>query len=321
MEPLVRVGNLTKRYSRRHPDASRGTLRALGGGSTESAHGADDTSQVVRALDSASGAVHGADSKSQVVQALESASGETVHALDGVSFSILAGTTLGVVGESGSGKTTLGLCLACLERATSGHIWLNGSEITQLTEGELRRVRPQVQMVFQDPVSSLDPRWRVQEIVGEPLMIQLRYPRKQCKDQVVTLLEQVGLSADLCRRMAQELSGGQRQRVAIARALAREPKLLILDEALSALDCSVQAQIANLLLALQSSLGLTYLFITHDLAMAACMADEIAVLHRGRITEMGKVEQVLCDPQHEITRTLVAAMPRLMPTSLSSRNQ
>jgi peptide/nickel transport system ATP-binding protein len=241
------------------------------------------------------------------------ASREFVHALDSVSFSILPGTTFGVVGESGSGKTTLGLCLACLDRATSGHIWLNGSEITQLTEGELRRVRPQVQMVFQDPVSSLNPRWRVQEIVGEPLMIQRRYARKECKDQVVTLLAQVGLSADLCSRRAEELSGGQRQRLAIARALALEPKLLILDEALSALDCSVQAQIANLLMALQSSLGLTYLFITHDLAMAARMADEIAVLDRGRITEVGPPEQVLHHPQHEVTRTLVSAMPRLTP--------
>ena len=246
---------------------------------------------------------------------------EAVPALDSVSFSIVQGTTFGVVGESGSGKTTLGLCLACLERATSGNIWLNGREVTQLTEAEQRRVRPQVQMVFQDPVSSLNPRWRVQETVGEPLMIHRRCNQKQCRDRVVALLERVGLSADLCSRMAQELSGGQRQRLAIARALALEPKLLILDEALSALDCSVQAHIANFLMELQSSQGLTYLFITHDLAMAAYMADEIAVLDRGRISELGTAEQVLCDPQHEITKTLSAAMPRLSPTSLPSRER
>jgi peptide/nickel transport system ATP-binding protein len=267
-EPLVRVDNLSKRYSRRR----RGTTE------------------------------------------------EAVHALDSVSFSIVQGTTFGIVGQSGSGKTTLGLCLAGLERATSGHIWLNGSEITQLSESELRSVRPQVQMVFQDPGSSLNPGWRVEEIVREPLMIQRRCSRKECSGRVVKLLERVGLSADLCNRFAQELSGGQRQRLAIARALALEPKLMILDEALSALDASVQAHIANLLLELQSSLGLTYLFVTHDLGMAAHMANDIAVLDRGCITEMGTAKEVLCNPKDEITRTLLAAMPRLSPMGSFSHN-
>ena len=243
---------------------------------------------------------------------------EVVAALDGVSFSIFSGTTFAIVGESGSGKTSLALCLACLEPPTSGRIWLNGLELTLLDETELRAVRPQVQTVFQDPVSSLNPRWRVQEILAEPLVMQRRFSRRECTDRAATLLERVGLSADLGSRTALELSGGQRQRLAIARGLALEPKLLILDEALSGLDCSVQAHIANLLAKLQTSLGLTYMFITHDLTMAAHMADQIAVMHQGRIVEQGTAEKVLRLPQHEITKRLMAAMPRLSPAASSS---
>ena len=244
---------------------------------------------------------------------------EVVLALDDVSFSIFPGTTVALVGESGSGKTSLALCLAGLERATSGRIWLNGLELTLSDEKELRSSRAQVQMVFQDPVSSFNPRWQVQDIVTEPLAIQRRFARRECTDRAAILLERVGLSADLASRTAQELSGGQRQRLAIARALALEPKLLILDEALSALDCSVQAHIANLLMELQTSLGLTYLFITHDLTMAAHMADEIAVIHHGRIAEHGAAEKVLRLPQHQITKTLLAAMPRLNPAASSQQ--
>jgi ABC-type oligopeptide transport system ATPase subunit len=248
-------------------------------------------------------------------------SGEALLALDGVSFVIFPGTTYAVVGESGSGKTSLALCLACLERPTSGKIWLNGREVTRLDETGQRTVRPQAQMVFQDPVSSFNPRWRAREILTEPLALQRRVSQRESTERAATSLERVGLSPDFANRTAAELSGGQRQRLAIARALALEPKLLILDEALSALDCSVQAHIANLLMELQASLGLTYLFITHDLAMAAHMADEVAVLHRGRITEQGAVEKVLRHPQHEITRTLVAAMPRLGPGGLRTQEQ
>jgi ABC-type glutathione transport system ATPase component len=248
-------------------------------------------------------------------------SGEGVLALDGVSLVIFPGTTCAVVGESGSGKTSLALCLACLERPTSGKIWLNGREVTLLDETEQRTIRPQAQMVFQDPVSSFNPRWRAREILTEPLVLQRRFSQRECMERAATLLERVGLSLDLASRTAPELSGGQRQRLAIARALALEPKLLILDEALSALDCSVQAHIANLLMELQASLGLSYLFITHDLAMAAHMADEIVVLHRGRITEQGAPEKVLRHPQHEITRRLVVAMPRLSLGGLFSQEQ
>ena len=236
---------------------------------------------------------------------------EPVLALDRVSLSIFQGTTLALVGESGSGKTSLALCLACLERPTSGSIWFDGRDITLLDEEEQRGVRRKIQIVFQDPVNSFNPRWQVQEILLEPLAVQRRLRQPECRDRGVALLERVGLSAALINRRPRELSGGQRQRLAIARALALEPKLLILDEALSVLDCSVQAHIANLLVELQASLGLTYLFITHDLAMAAHMADEIAVMHRGQIAEQGAAEEVLRLPQHQITRTLISATPRL----------
>lgn len=236
---------------------------------------------------------------------------ESVRALDDVSFSVFRGRTFAVVGASGSGKTSLALCVGCLERPTSGSIWLDGREATQMTESEQRGIRPQVQIVFQDPVSSLNPLWNVGKILVEPLAIQRRFTHRECHDRAIGLLERVGLASDLVSRKAQELSGGQRQRLAIARALMLDPKLLILDEALSALDCSVQAHIANLLMELQASMGLTYLFITHDLAMVAHLADDIAVMHRGRIAEQGTSEKVFCRPEHEITKTLVAATPRL----------
>ncbi len=237
--------------------------------------------------------------------------GEELHALNGVSFSIFPGTTLAVVGESGSGKSTLAACLACLESPTTGSIWYEGKDLVKLAERARRQVRPQLQLIFQDPASSLNPRWSVLEILVEPLMLQRNFTREERNHCANSLLERVGLSPDIVERPPTELSGGQRQRLAIARALALEPKLLILDEALSALDCSVQAQIANLLMELQSSLGMTYLFITHDLAMAAHLADEIAVMNRGRIVEQGPADIILQQPKHETTRQLLAAVPRI----------
>ena len=232
-------------------------------------------------------------------------------ALDGVSFEIGGGTTLALVGESGAGKSTLALCLAALERPTSGGIWLDGRELTALGERELRVVRPAIQMIFQDPASAMNHRLTAGEIIEEPLRIQLRGNRTERHERVRELLEGVGLPASSARRRLGEFSGGQRQRLAIARALALEPRLLILDEALSALDCSVQAQIANLLLDLQAASGVAYLFITHDLGMAAHMADRIAVMDRGRILECGAVEEIVHHPQHDRTRALLAALPRL----------
>jgi ABC-type glutathione transport system ATPase component len=235
---------------------------------------------------------------------------EELLALDGVSFTILPGTTLAVVGESGSGKSTLAACIACLESPTSGDIWFAGVDIAKVGEHVHRQVRPQIQLIFQDPASSLNPRWRVLEILIEPLILQRELSHEEMNLRARSLLDRVGLSQDIAARLPTELSGGQRQRLAIARALTLGPKLLILDEALSALDCSVQAQIANLLMDLQSSLGMTYLFITHDLAMAAHLADEIAVMNRGRIVEQGPAEAILKQPEHDITRQLLAAVPK-----------
>jgi len=232
-------------------------------------------------------------------------------ALRGVSFSISPGSTLALVGESGSGKSTLALCAACLERPTSGKIVFDGNEITALNEKQVREMRPQIQLVFQDPARSLNPRFSALEIVSEPLFVQGRFNKREREVRARALLTQVGIPQEKALQKAVEFSGGQKQRLAIARALALEPRLLILDEALSALDCSVQAQIANLLLELQSSLGLTYLFITHDFAMAGHLADEIAVMERGRIVELGDAEKVLRAPKQEITRRLIVATPRL----------
>jgi ABC-type glutathione transport system ATPase component len=238
-----------------------------------------------------------------------------VSALDGVSFSIYAGTTLALVGQSGSGKSTLALCMACLEPVSSGRIWFAGTEITALEEGQRRAMRPEIQVVFQDPASSLNSRFSALELVTEPLNIQKRLDKREKRYKARDLLERVGIPREKINQRPQEFSGGQRQRIALARALALEPKLLILDEALSALDCSVQAQVANLLLELQASFGLTYVFITHDLAMAAHLADEIAVMDRGRIVEMGAAESLVKTPQHAITQRLLQAAPRVSATT------
>jgi peptide/nickel transport system ATP-binding protein len=242
-------------------------------------------------------------------------------ALDGVSLSIPARTTLALVGESGSGKSTLALCIACLEHPTSGSIWFEGIDVADLHENQRRLLRPQMQLVFQDPASSLNPRWTALEIVSEPFFVQGRFSKQERGDRACTWLDHVGISRKMANRRAAELSGGQKQRLAIARALALEPKLIVLDEALSALDYSVQAQICNLLLELQSSLGLTYLFITHDFSMAAHVADEIAVMDHGRIVETGPSEKILRSPAHDATRSLLAATPRVpeaQPTLVNS---
>src|SRR6202171_2020055 len=230
-------------------------------------------------------------------------------AVDSVSFSILPGTTLALVGESGSGKSSLALCLACLERVTAGQIWFEGRDLAALEEKELRAVRPKLQLVFQDPANSLNPRWTVGKIVAEPLLVQARIAKRERDARAAQVLERVGLSAEYLERRPQELSGGQRQRVAIARALILEPKLLILDEVLSALDCSIQVQIANLLVELQRAHGLAYLFITHDLKMAAHLADEIAVMSRGKIVEQGAAEEILRDARRPETQNLLSAGP------------
>src|SRR5215469_4453660 len=236
---------------------------------------------------------------------------EEVRGLDGVSFTIFRGSTLAIVGESGSGKSTLAFCLACLEKPTSGLLRFEERELLQLSERELRPIRRKIQLIFQDPASSFNPRWKVLEILTEPLTLRANLGRDEIRLRALGLLEQVGLSSSMEKKQPIELSGGQRQRLAIARALMLDPELLILDEALSALDCSVQAQIANLLVELQCSRGMTYLFITHDMAMAAHLADEIAVMSKGRIVEKGSPDKILKQPENEITRELLAAVPRL----------
>ena len=231
----------------------------------------------------------------------------TMTALAGISFVIYPKTTLALIGESGSGKSTLALCIACLQSPTSGSIYLESNEITGLKEKELRSVRPQIQLVFQNPASSLNPRLSVLDIVTEPLDVQGLLDEREKHEKACELLDRVGLPLEKVLRRPDELSVGQKQRVAIARALVLNPKLLILDEALSALDCSIQAQVANLLIELQASLGFTYLFITHDFRMALHLADEIAVMEQGQIVEFGKAESVFHSPKHFITRQMVNA--------------
>jgi peptide/nickel transport system permease protein len=220
-----------------------------------------------------------------------------VSALNGVFLSIYSGKTLALVGESGAGKSTLARCIAGLERPTAGRIWFDGIELTSLDEKLLRMVRPKIQLIFQDPAGSLNPRFTALQTVSEPLIVQGKLGSHEIRGRAFSLLERVGLSKDMSAAKTTDFSGGQRQRLAIARALALEPKLLILDEAMSALDCSVQAQIANLLLDLQSSLGLTYLFITHDLSMAAHLADEVAVMAHGRIVEQKLPANIMRAPE------------------------
>src|ERR1700751_2973871 len=232
-----------------------------------------------------------------------------VRALAGVRFSIFPRTTLAVVGPSGSGKSTLALCLACLEPVSSGRIWFAGTEVTALDVKQQRAIRPSIQMVFQDPASSLNPRMSALELVSEPLNIQNRFDKRERRHRAYDLLQRVGLPREKAAQRPDGFSGGPRHRIAIARALALEPKLVILDEALSALDCSVQARVANLLIELQALLGLPYVLIPHDLAMAAHLADEIAVMEHGQIVEMGTVRSVVDSPQHAITRRLLLAAP------------
>jgi peptide/nickel transport system ATP-binding protein len=248
-----------------------------------------------------------------------SARRERITALDGASLTIPSGTILALVGESGCGKSTLARCLACLEEPTSGRIWLEGTEVTALSERELRAIRPRTQLIFQDPASAMNPRWTAAEIVAEPLVLKHQMRREERSASVRFLLERVGLPASFAARRLGELSGGQRQRLAIARALALEPRLLILDEALSALDCSAQAQIVNLLLRLQSACGISILFITHDFAIAAHIADLIAVMEQGRIVESGAPSDLVRHPQQYPTRSLLAALPRLSDPARESQ--
>ena len=233
-----------------------------------------------------------------------------VRAVDGVTLRLAPGRTLAVVGESGCGKTTLGRALVMLQAIQGGRVIFEGEDLGALSPRALRARRSRFQMVFQDPFSSLDPRMRVQEIIQEGMLGMASPPPPALRAaRTAALLEQVGLDADCAKRYPHEFSGGQRQRIAIARALAVEPRLLVCDEPTSALDVSVQAQILNLLRDLQDRLGLTYVFITHNLAVVEHIAHEVAVMYLGRVVEQGRVADVLGRPAHPYTRALLASMP------------
>jgi oligopeptide transport system ATP-binding protein len=232
-----------------------------------------------------------------------------VKAVDGVSFEIERGKTLGLVGESGSGKSTTGYCILQLLRPTDGSIRFNGAELTTLRGEALRRMRREMQIVFQDPYSALDPRMTVGNIVAEPLHVHGLGTRHSRQARVRDLLDVVGFDPTFVNRYPHEFSGGQRQRIGIARALALNPSLIVCDEPVSALDVSIQAQILNLLKDLQQEFGLTYLFIAHDLAVVRAMSDAIAVMKEGKLVEYGPAEQIYTFPEHEYTRALLSAVP------------
>jgi ABC-type glutathione transport system ATPase component len=228
-------------------------------------------------------------------------------AANDVHFEIAPGKTLALVGSSGSGKSTVARCVMRLEKPDAGEIWLGETDIAHLPAAALSPFRTKIQMVFQDPGTSMNPRMSAVEIIEEPLLIQRRGNREERRKRVAKLIEEVRLLPDQMNRRASEFSGGQQQRLAIARALALEPKVLVLDEALTGLDLSTQAQIANLLLELQAAHSLTYLVISHDLALVARMADHIALMSAGTVVEQGPTRQIISQPEHQETRRLVEA--------------
>jgi peptide/nickel transport system ATP-binding protein len=242
-----------------------------------------------------------------------------VRAVDDVSLDIHAGETLGLVGESGSGKSTLGRLILRLIEPTSGSVRFDGKDLLAASRGEMRRMRREMQIIFQDPFASLDPRFRVEEIIAEPLIIHrgtygetTEGGKRELATQVSGLLRAVGLDESIRRRFPHEFSGGQRQRIGIARALALRPKFIVADEPVSALDVSVGAQIVNLLAQLQRDFGLTYLFISHSMPVVRYLSTRIVVMYRGKIVEIGDTEQITERPQHPYTRSLLEATPEIV---------
>lgn len=236
---------------------------------------------------------------------------QVIRAVDGVSFSLKRGETLGLVGESGSGKSTLGRTIIRLYEPDQGSVLFNGQDFLSLQRENLRQARRKMQMIFQDPYASLDPRMTIGRAIEQPLEVHKLLDEKSRHSRTCELLEIVGLKADYFNRYPHEFSGGQRQRIAIARAIALNPDLIIADEPVSALDVSIQAQILNLLKDLQENLKLTYLFISHDLSVVEHLCDRVAVMHLGKIVEIGSREEIFNNPQHTYTKMLLASRPRI----------
>jgi oligopeptide/dipeptide ABC transporter ATP-binding protein len=244
-----------------------------------------------------------------------------VHAVDDVSLVVERGKTLGLVGETGSGKSTLARCVAGLIPVTSGKVFFNGTDITRLSRGAMRPLRREVQMIFQDPYSSLNPRRRVGSIIGDPFAIHKTATGAERKRQVQELMERVGLNPEHYNRFPAEFSGGQRQRIGVARALALRPKLIICDEPVSALDVSIQAQVLNLLSDLQQEYGLSYLFIAHDLEVVRHVSNSVIVMYLGRVAEAGPRDTVYDAPRHPYTNALLSAAPAADPDAAAARQR
>ncbi len=244
-----------------------------------------------------------------------------VKAVDGISFDIKRGETLGIVGESGCGKSTTGRAVLQLHKPTSGHVYFEGTDLTTLDETALRNLRPKMQMIFQDSVASLNPRHSVGKIIGEPLRINGVGTEREVQERVFELMGLVGLKAEWVKRFPHEFSGGQRQRINIARALALNPSFIVCDEPISALDVSIQAQVVNLLKELQNQLGLTYLFIAHDLSMVRHISSRVAVMYLGKVMELAARKELFRDPLHPYTQSLISAVPVPDPELERERRQ